>query len=129
MFYFCRNNAFLYLYKANQQRVRLAEQMNEVVLNITRQVAHDIRSPLSALNMVMGSVTVSEDKHLVIKNALLRVNDIANDLLSKGRDTKGYVSTNASKALKQVVHLSALIEAIVSEKESSIKINPQPRSN
>lgn len=54
--------------------------------SIFKQVAHDIRSPLSALNIITSSLTgVTEEKRLLIRNSVQRINDIANDLLQKGK--------------------------------------------
>lgn len=48
------------------------------------QAAHDIRSPLSALNIVAHELSeISDEKREVMSNAIQRINDIANDLLSK----------------------------------------------
>ncbi len=61
---------------------------NEAQAIIAKQVAHDIRSPLSALNIIAGSLTnISEEKRLLIRNSVQRINDIANDLLQKGKST------------------------------------------
>lgn len=56
------------------------------MIAISKQVAHDIRSPLSALNIITSTLTdVSEEKRLLIRNSVQRINDIANDLLQKGK--------------------------------------------
>ncbi len=61
-------------------------ERNKAVAGIAKQVAHDIRSPLSALNIVMhGLPGISEERQLLIRNAIQRINDIANDLLRKGK--------------------------------------------
>ncbi len=53
---------------------------------LAKQVAHDIRSPLSALNIITSTLTdVPEEKRLLIRNSVQRINDIANDLLQKGK--------------------------------------------
>ena len=54
---------------------------------LSSQVSHDIRSPLAALNMIVGSLDVlPEEKRQIIRNATQRINDIANQLLQKGKD-------------------------------------------
>ncbi len=56
----------------------------EALSSIASQVAHDIRSPVSALNIVAASLTdVSEEKRQMIKTAAARINKIADSLLSK----------------------------------------------
>ncbi len=51
---------------------------------ISKQVAHDIRSPLSTINLVVSSLKgVSFDKLELISSALNRINNISENLLSK----------------------------------------------
>lgn len=53
---------------------------------LARQVAHDIRSPLSALQMVLfADNALSTDKRDFAKQALKRIQNIANDLLEKNK--------------------------------------------
>ena len=96
---------------------------------ISKQVAHDIRSPLTALNMVMGAAKeLPEEKRVLIRNAVQRINDIANNLLVKsktqtagstdcGANTASHKQTSHASNLKLDTHLlSSLIDTIVSEK-------------
>lgn len=58
----------------------------EVRKNIAEQVAHDIRSPLAAINTAVFDVkSISENKRIMIRNAAKRINDIANNLLSQSK--------------------------------------------
>ena len=58
------------------------EQAQQILLNLTAQVAHDIRSPLAAINTVLSDLTsIAETKRVLIRNASKRINDIANNLL------------------------------------------------
>jgi signal transduction histidine kinase len=106
---------------------KLEDQVKiNIMGNLTKQVAHDIRSPLSALNMVMATLRdLPEEKRLLMKNSVQRINDIANDLLSKSKISQQERakfeirnvplsednSTNSSGHL-----LSILVDSIVSEK-------------
>lgn len=80
--------------------------------SIAAQVAHDIRSPLAALNMITESITslpIAERK--LMTNALQRINEIANDLLTKGKQKNPVVET-----VLTLEHIPELVEAIVEEK-------------
>lgn len=97
----------------------------EAISSLTRQVAHDIRSPLSALNLVSGTLTeVGEEKRLLIRNATQRINDIANQLLEKGKEKVTATEANNDLFQKepfsysslQIELLSPLVDSIVSEK-------------
>jgi signal transduction histidine kinase len=104
----------------------LARDANErleianAIRNIASQVAHDIRSPLSALNMVTGDLKdLREDKRLLVRNAVQRINDIANGLLQQSKATKFVeIDTKASMdpSREEPVMLGALLDSIVSEK-------------
>ncbi|MDX1838092.1 sensor histidine kinase [Legionella taurinensis] len=59
----------------------------EVRKNIAEQVAHDIRSPLAAINTAVSDVTsIPENKRIMIRNAAKRINDIANNLLLQSKN-------------------------------------------
>jgi signal transduction histidine kinase len=47
---------------------------------LARQVKHDIRSPLAALNNTIKSLVLPANKKALIQSAITRINDIANDL-------------------------------------------------
>ncbi len=77
------------------------------------QLAHDIRSPLSALDVGMEDLSkLPEEKRLIIQSAVERIRDIANELLAKKKEV--------GKEL-QVHLLSVLIEELVSEKRMQYK--------
>lgn len=101
------------------QEAKIATKLSDVA----RQVAHDIRSPLSALNMVAGVLhEVPEEKRTLLRNATQRINDIANNLLKQNTHTKDVrIETEASDndsptVSKCLTMLTASIDAIVSEK-------------
>jgi signal transduction histidine kinase len=85
--------------------------------NLAQQVAHDIRSPLAALNMVTESITnLPTSERMLMKNAIQRINDIANDLLQKGKQEY----STAEKALT-IELMPTLIDIIVSEKRMQFR--------
>ncbi len=85
------------------------------------QIAHDIRSPLSALNMLLGSLNeLSEEKRSIIRKASQRINDIANGLLPHRSDAPSSrgdrVRSRIGSAHSEPVLLAAVIDSLVSEK-------------
>lgn len=97
---------------------------------LANQVAHDIRSPLTALNLVVHSANeLPEEKRVLIRNAAQRINDIANNLLKKSKtqqlekESTHNVQTHrlseqtlATDQKSDIFLLSSLIDTIVSEK-------------
>ena len=53
------------------------------LFELSEQIAHDIRSPLSALNMVTKTIETSEEKRGLITGALQRINDIAANICKR----------------------------------------------
>lgn len=95
---------------------------------LAHQVAHDIRSPLSALNMVIPSLDqVPENKRVLIRNAIGRINDIANSLLEKGKQsTENLVQSSdslESNKLTESILVSSLVDSLVSEKRIQYREN------
>ena len=91
------------------QEKRAAEK---ALYELSAQVAHDIRSPLTALNTISQNISeLAEEKRILIRGAVQRIGDIANDLASKKspRDEDGGGKYGVSL-------LSGLIESLVSEK-------------
>ena len=93
------------------------EQAQQALLDLTAQVAHDIRSPLAAINTVLSDVTsIAENKRIIIRNAAKRINDIANNLLLQSKNNfydspESNIGKNDSPELIFVV-----LENIVAEK-------------
>lgn len=77
---------------------------------LAEQVAHDIRSPLAALEVVAGEVSaLPSDALAAMGAAIMRIRDIADDLLSANR-------ARASCPVLDAHMLSGLIEPLVIEK-------------
>lgn len=89
-------------------------------VDLARQVAHDIRSPLAALNVVLSGVgKLDEETRLLVRHSITRIQDIANNLLEKSREGSEAIR-EATK--KRDVHLvSSLIDGIVTEKRTQYR--------
>lgn len=90
---------------------------------LAAQVAHDIRSPLAALNSVLKDASqLPEEKRLMIRGAVGRIGDIANNLLEKNRQSKTSAGQSAEKdgpPPQEPIEshlLSSLIEPVITEK-------------
>ena len=93
-------------------------QKEAAIGQLAAQVVHDIRSPLLVLNLeAKNIVSVSENKRIAIRNAIQRVNDIANNLLSQYKQNK--IST-AEGLTFNGEPISIMLESIVSEKRMQV---------
>lgn len=102
-----------------ESKDRLAQQL--AVSTLASQVAHDIRSPLSALDVVEKDLSpLAESKRVMLRGAITRIRDIANSLLAKDREIKAAINEPGGNELQthaaSVEIVSSLIDAIVSEK-------------
>lgn len=103
----------LMLIVINQQqarRMRVAAYMERKVemANLLEGVSHDIRSPLSALNIAVSTMkNVDEDRKALILNASKRINDIADSLLAR---------LKAKNETVQTVDFPKLVAALINEK-------------
>ncbi len=81
------------------------------------QVAHDIRSPLAALEMLASSLgEIPEEKRVLMRSAISRIKDIANWLMNRQRAAlKKTGPVEVVKAAKTEL-LSGLVDTLISEK-------------
>lgn len=84
---------------------------------IAKQVAHDIRSPLAALDMIMKEINQLPEEHRsIIRNATRRIHDIADNLLSNANTNR-----NSSVSELRSHMLSGLIAPLLAEKRTQYR--------
>lgn len=85
---------------------------------ISDQVAHDIRSPLAAINAVLSTITTLDDKRKVLmQNAVTRINDIANNILLNSHQANNDSLSCVSDEEIDFESIFLLLNSIVSEKK------------
>lgn len=104
----------------------IEESKRSILVDLSKQVAHDIRSPLSALTMVIGTLKdLPEEKKTLVLHATQRINDIANNLLQKkslhpgdeGPASTDQIFNPAANALNlSPVYIPQILELLISEK-------------
>lgn len=88
---------------------------------IAHQVAHDIRSPLIALDIIIKDIqNMPEEQRLIIRNSANRINDIANNLLSQYKHRK---TSETDETISNVSAelISDLLMRLLSEKRAQYK--------
>lgn len=118
------------LQKVQTLNLQIEDQTKlNTLLDVSRQVAHDIRSPLSALTIAVRSLDEkAEEKDLII-NASKRIEQIANDLLTKAK-VNPKVELHSKNDL--FLDLNATVSEIVMEKKlifSKITMDLDANSN
>ncbi|MBF0365604.1 MAG: HAMP domain-containing histidine kinase [Oligoflexia bacterium] len=86
----------------------------ESLTRMARQVSHDIRSPLAALNMTIKRCynDMPEEERIIIRSQVQRIQDIANNLLSSNKKDGPIV---AGKKISSHL-LSSCIDELVTDK-------------
>jgi len=106
-----------------EEWLKLKSQEVETIAlyKIGTQVAHDIRSPLAALDMAVKETNeLPEEVRLIIRNSVSRIRDIANNLLAKNR-AKGNSSSEETQEKIETILLSSAIESLISEKRMQFR--------
>ncbi len=89
---------------------------------MARQVAHDIRSPLTALNMIASSTkSLPEAERTILRSAIKRISDIANHLT--GQELTDAPAKSTAAAGNKVELVSGLVSLIASEKRMQYRLD------
>lgn len=125
-----RIKEFRFLFDELQKYIAETKKSTELraFIEVATQVSHDIRSPLSALNMVSSSAqNLSPESKRILSAATERINDIANDLLRRAKTDKLIGSSNPAMPAIEVacdtqypdsVDVFTILNSIVDEKRT-----------
>lgn len=107
--------------KSAKESIKLRAEMENqkqvmALSKLASQVSHDIRSPLAALNMAIKRIDKSlpEEERILLRSQVRRIQDIANDLLSKKKELAQGKAINPEQISTQL--LSSCIDEIITEK-------------
>lgn len=100
-----------------EQETKKLQEINDAridaLLTVSEKVAHDIRSPLSAINLVMTRATFPEAEYKeIFDGAVKRIDETATKILTQYRTKTGRENEQLEK-----VDLAAIISEIVKEKK------------
>lgn len=116
------NNLYQHVQHTHKMAIENAKMAS--IGQLASQLAHDIRSPLAALDVAVSQLgNLPEENRILIRRAVQRIHDIANDLLHKRKSGVVLNSGSAETTLnvssddnKSVQLLSGVVEALISEK-------------
>ncbi len=102
-------------YIKTQNEISKDLEKEKLMSEVTAQLAHDIRSPLTALDMMATNLSELDDsKRILVRNATTRIHNIANNLLDRNFNRDNHISTQM---------FSSLIRSMVFEKREQYKSN------
>jgi len=115
----------------NKEHILLLRELavSKATSDLAAQVAHDIRSPLTALDAALRHADqLPEKQRVIVRHAANRIRDIANNLLEKNRQQPGTATSTAgghAAGEPLDVHLlSSLIDPVVTEKRLQFESKP-----
>ncbi|MCB0350125.1 MAG: HAMP domain-containing histidine kinase [Bdellovibrionales bacterium] len=110
-------------HRDNYLQLEIQNEVSSSLNSMAAQVAHDIRSPLSALNIVMTQLPdMPKEQDDLIRNAIKRINDIANSLLERGKGMQAaQIIDRDSHRKSDIIILNPVVNALVLEKKALFK--------
>lgn len=114
---------------ARHERAHDAEETENRIRTTAARLAHDIRSPLAALEAFLGNDTWNPETHVqVVRPAILRLGTIAGLLTGErlSRELLPAQGATASSARAESENQPALVSAIVEAVVSSLRLRGQP---
>jgi signal transduction histidine kinase len=109
---------FVRAVQAERRKIE-SERRAQEFFQLAVQVSHDIRSPLSALKMVVRSLAgIDPDKREVIERAAERINAMADELLQGMKAPRSIGESTEGLGSLQSVLIVDLLTAIVREKRA-----------
>ncbi len=117
--------------KVIQSRVDYQAQL----FSLAQQLAHDIRSPISALDIVAKkSADLNGDLKTLLLQAILRIREIANGLVQRNKETRAFLASTHHRKIEntnpnfwnqetQTWPLAILINQIVQEKKMILEVD------
>jgi signal transduction histidine kinase len=101
-------------------RQNLTIREKESLADLAAQVAHDIRSPLTALELATADLSaLPEDRRGLVRQGIQRVNDIANNLLAYRRRLGTEAKSDQAKQTRTLI-VRSLIDAVISERRENL---------
>jgi hypothetical protein len=84
-------------------------------------VAHDIRSPLTVLQMITRNLShIPEEERMMIRDSVTRIHDIANDLLNRYTHKKD-IAEQIIEEHQSLQFIPGLLDSIITEKRMQYK--------
>jgi len=110
--------------------------LSKSFVDLASQVAHDIRSPLSALNVVADvGKELPETHRNLLRAAATRINDIANHLLTESRAREKKTDSSSSQptgapardtaSVDNLVLVAAVVDSVATEKRLEFQSKAQ----
>lgn len=106
------------------RKTEIEYEKTKITADLARQMAHDIRSPLSTLNLMSSSMLeLSDEKRNLVRNSIQQINNIAYDLLAKASEPRNSENFYFNYAEEGVAKLKEVLVDVMKEKEIQNEIS------
>lgn len=85
------------------EKMKAQREKEQVIIEISQKVVHDIRSPMSALSIVLSTVTLDENRKNLVDCAFKQMEEICKELLFERKKLQK-PTESVHKAINQIVH-------------------------
>lgn len=107
-----------------KKREQELQETKDKMVKTAVQLAHDIRSPASALNAIACQTEdLPQQQRQLIRNAAQRINDIANNLLAEYKQPEGQQTQGKPQGHIEPCLIYPIIDQVVSEKRQVLDNN------
>ncbi len=99
---------------------RLSQQRHQALLQKVSQVGHDIQSPLTALNLILGQWPhLPLESKKLLQNTIYRIQKIASDLYPTSHKKSSWLKVSDQQVQSQAAptDLNSLLESLTQEKQ------------
>lgn len=91
---------------------KVIEERKNAFAEAMGQVAHDLRSPLAALDMIKSEINIPEDYKKIFNSCLQRIENIADDVLKKRKESK-HTKNSLNTDIKLIINEKNIKKEIV----------------
>lgn len=111
--------------RLENEAFKVAANEQEKFRKLANHVAHDIRSPLSSMLMIIQTCeNIPERERAALRRTATIINDIANKLVSSVAEMSSSPEANADLELEQPVLISVMLSELLTEKRYEHKRQP-----
>lgn len=97
----------------HSKEMEIEYERTKEIEKISKQVAHDIRSPLSSLEMLIKRLpNIEESKYILLRDAIAHIRDITNNL---EKNSVGDKDSNANS----MIQIAVLLDYVISERRTA----------
>lgn len=85
------------------EKLRLQSEKEQALVSLSQQVAHDLRTPLSSLSLLLSPLKIEDERKSLLDQSMKRISEICDELLNTRKSALA-INENLNFAITQVVN-------------------------